>query len=124
MDMIPDSSVQKALPYGVYDIGLNRGFVNAGTNHDTASFAAASIKGWWKYEGKRNYKNLKYIQITADGGGSNGHRPRIWKFELQKLAAELNVPVRFVIFHLGPVNGIKLNIDYFLLFLQTGEGNL
>jgi hypothetical protein len=82
----PDSSIPRAYPYGVYDIAKNRGFVNVGTDHDTSAFAVASIRGWWRYEGKRLYANSKKIFITADGGGSNSYRTRLWKLELHKLS--------------------------------------
>jgi len=84
----PDPDVPRAYPYGVYDIDRNRGFVNVGTDHDTAAFAVASIKGWWRHEGRHLYPTTGEILITADGGGSNGSRLRLWKLELQTLADE------------------------------------
>jgi hypothetical protein len=82
----PKKEVPRAYPYGIYDIQKNRGFVNIGTDHDTGEFAVASIKGWWRHEGKRLYPKSTQLLITADGGGSNGYRLRLWKLELQKLA--------------------------------------
>jgi hypothetical protein len=82
----PDPSVPRAYPYGVYDLARNKGFVNVGTDHDTGAFAVASIRGWWRFEGKRLYPRARRLLITADGGGSNGYRLRVWKLELQKLA--------------------------------------
>ena len=82
----PYPSIPRAYPYGIYDLAKNRGFVNVGTDHDTSAFAVASIKGWWNSEGKRLYANSKKILITADGGGSNSYRTRLWKLELQKLS--------------------------------------
>jgi len=82
----PGPDVPRAYPYGVYDIDRNRGFVNVGTDHDTAAFAVASIRGWWRHEGRRLYVGVKDVLITADGGGSNGSRLRLWKLELQTLA--------------------------------------
>ena len=82
----PDPSVPRAYPYGVYDLARNKGFVNVGTDHDTGAFAVASIRGWWRVEGKRLYPSARRLLITADGGGSNGYRLRLWKLELQKLA--------------------------------------
>jgi hypothetical protein len=82
----PGPDVPRAFPYGIYDIGRNAGFVNVGTDHDTGAFAVASIRGWWRSEGRRIYADAKTILITADGGGSNGWRLRLWKLELQKLA--------------------------------------
>jgi hypothetical protein len=82
----PAPSVPRAYPYGIYDLGRNKGFVNVGTDHDTGAFAVASIKGWWRHEGRRLYSGASRLLITADGGGSNGYRLRLWKLELQKLA--------------------------------------
>ncbi len=82
----PGPEVPRAFPYGIYDIGRNAGFVNVGTDHDTGAFAVASIRGWWRAEGRRLYSGADQILITADGGGSNGWRLRLWKLELQKFA--------------------------------------
>lgn len=82
----PDPSVPRAYPYGLYDLGRNEGFVNVGTDHDTGAFAVASIRGWWRYEGKRLYRKADELLLTADAGGSNGYRLRQWKVELQGLA--------------------------------------
>jgi hypothetical protein len=84
----PSPDVPRAYPYGIYDVGRNEGFVNVGTDHDTAAFAVASIRGWWRAEGRRLYPRARSIVITADAGGSNGARLRLWKWELQKLADE------------------------------------
>lgn len=78
----------KASPYGVYDRTRNEGWVNVGTDHDTAEFAVASIRGWWLQMGQHVYPDAKELLITADGGGSNSSRSRLWKVELQKLADE------------------------------------
>lgn len=82
----PSPSVPRAYPYGIYDLGRNTGFVNVGTDHDTGAFAVASIRGWWRAEGRRLYPQAKRLLITADGGGSNGYRLRQWKLELQGFA--------------------------------------
>ena len=82
----PSPEVPRAFPYGIYDIGRNAGFVNIGTDHDTGVFAVASIRGWWRAEGRRLYADASKILITADAGGSNGYRLRLWKLELQKFA--------------------------------------
>ena len=89
----PDPSVPRAYPYGIYDLGRNTGFVNIGTDHDTATFAVASIHGWWEQEGKQLYSKAKRLLITADGGGSNGYRLRLWKIELQRLANQTGLPI-------------------------------
>lgn len=84
----PNPAVPRAYPYGIYDLGRNEGFVNVGTDHDTGAFAVASIRGWWRFEGRRLYPKARNIVITADGGGSNGSRLRLWKLELQKFSDE------------------------------------
>ncbi len=89
----PGPDIPRAYPYGVYDIDRNRGFVNVGTDHDTAAFAVASIRGWWRHEGRRLYPEAKDIVITADAGGSNGSRLKLWKLELQKLADETGISI-------------------------------
>ena len=82
------ADVPRAYPYGIYDVGRNEGFVNVGTDHDTGAFAVASIRGWWRAEGRRLYAKARTMLITADAGGSNGSRLRLWKWELQKFADE------------------------------------
>ena len=84
----PTPEVPRAYPYGIYDVGRNTGFVTVGTDHDTAAFAVASLRGWWRAEGRRLYGKAKTLLITADAGGSNGARLRLWKWELQKFADE------------------------------------
>ena len=96
----PSPEIPRAYPYGIYDIGRNAGFVNVGTDHDTGTFAVASIRGWWRSEGKRIYPQAKTILITADGGGSNGWRLRLWKLELQKFADQTGV--RIAVCHFPP----------------------
>jgi hypothetical protein len=90
----------RANPYGVYDIANNVAWVSVGIDHDTATFAVESIRRWWKLMGSEFYKTLKELLITADGGGSNGSRVRLWKLELQRLADELNIPIS--VCHLPP----------------------
>lgn len=82
----PGPAVPRAYPYGIYDLGRNTGFVNVGTDHDTGAFAVASIRGWWRAEGRRLYPGATTLVITADGGGSNGSRLRQWKIRLQAFA--------------------------------------
>jgi Rhodopirellula transposase DDE domain len=96
----PSPVVPRAFPYGIYDLGRNSGFVNIGTDHDTGAFAVASIRGWWRFEGRRLYPQAREVLITADGGGSNGSRLRLWKLELQKLADETGLP--FSVCHFPP----------------------
>ena len=96
----PDPKVGKAIPYGIYDIGRNAGWVNVGQDHDTASFAVASLRRWWKVVGSQAYPEAKRLLICADGGGSNGYRVRLWKVELQRFANETGLEVS--VCHLPP----------------------
>ena len=86
----------KAIPYGVYDLVHNRGFVNVGIDHDTAAFAVESIRRWWQQSGKALYPGKNHVLITADGGGSNGARNRLWKKKLQELANEEQLHITVV----------------------------
>ena len=83
----------KVIPYGIYDIGKNMGWVNVGCDHDTASFAVASIRRWWLSMGQEVYPEAEELLICADGGGSNGYRVRLWKVELQTLATEMGLHI-------------------------------
>jgi transposase len=83
----------KAVPYGIYDLVHNRGFVNVGIDHDTAEFAVESIRRWWQSSGKALYPGKKELLITADGGGSNGAKNRLWKQQLQQLANETGLSI-------------------------------
>lgn len=89
-----DKKLGRANPYGVYDLANNTGWVSVGTDHDTASFAVATIRRWWLAMGAPLYPDVKELLITADGGGSNGSRVRLWKLELQQLSDELGIPIR------------------------------
>jgi hypothetical protein len=95
-----DKDKGKAVPFGVYDIGTNTAYVSVGIDHDTAEFAVNSIRAWWYSMGQARYPNAKHLMITADGGGSNGSRVRLWKREIQKLAEELGIPI--VVSHYPP----------------------
>ena len=95
-----DPKLGRAVPYGVYDIADNKGWVSVGTDHDTASFAVQAIRRWWMTMGRERYPRASRLMITADGGGSNGHRVRLWKIELQALADELRIPI--TVCHLPP----------------------
>ena len=88
-----DPQLGKAIPYGVYDIAANTGWVNVGTDHDTAAFAVQSIRGWWEQMGRATYPEATELLITADGGGSNGRQRRQWKTELQQLADETGLAI-------------------------------
>ena len=89
----PGQAEGKAIPYGVYDLTDNSAWVSVGIDHDTSVFAVATILKWWQQMGKDKYPNARRVLITADGGGSNGHRPWLWKFELAKLAATAGLEI-------------------------------
>jgi hypothetical protein len=89
----PQDSLGKAVPYGVYDITGNTGWVSVGTDHDTAAFAVESIRRWWKAAGSSDYPLARRLLITADAGGSNGYRTRAWKAELAALAVETGLEI-------------------------------
>lgn len=93
MHDFPKSGEGKAVPYGIYEIGKDRGYVNVGINHDTGEFAVASIRRWWKHLGQKNYPKSKRLLITADAGGSNGYRLKLWKAELQKFADKTGLTI-------------------------------
>jgi hypothetical protein len=95
-----DKKLGKAIPYGVYDIGQNQGWVSVGMDHDTAQFAVQSIAAWWGQMGRQAYPNAKELLITADAGGSNGYRTRLWKRELQRFADESGLTIS--VCHLPP----------------------
>jgi hypothetical protein len=96
--LIPE--LGRAAPYGVYDIADNAGWVSLGIDHDTASFAVNAIRRWWQAMGQARYPQAARLLVTADCGGSNGARVRLWKLELQKLADELGLPI--TVCHLPP----------------------
>jgi hypothetical protein len=89
----PDLAVGKAIPYGVYDLADDSAWVSVGVDHDTSVFAGATITTWWNKMGKQKYPNARRLLITADGGGSNGHRPWLWKHELAKLSAATRLEI-------------------------------
>jgi transposase len=96
----PIAGLGRATPYGVYDLGQNAGWVNVGIDHDTAAFAVESIRRWWNQVGRSEYPKTKRLLISADGGGSNGSRVRLWKWELQQLAHETGLSI--TVCHLPP----------------------
>lgn len=89
----PDKELGKAIPYGVYDVHKNFGWVNVGCDSDTASFAVESIRRWWRKIGKKSYPKSQKLLICADAGGSNSYRNRLWKFELQRFANEIGLEI-------------------------------
>ncbi|MFH9742648.1 ISAzo13 family transposase [Streptomyces roseolus] len=95
-----DPQLGKAIPYGIYDLAANTGWVNVGTDHDTAAFAVESIRRWWHDQGRTDYPHASRLLITADAGGSNGYRTRAWKLHLARLAAETGLVI--TVCHLPP----------------------
>ena len=118
----PSPEVPRAFPYGIYDIGRNAGFVNVGTDHDTGAFAVASIRGWWRAEGKRIYPNADTILITADAGGSNGWRLRLWKLELQKFADQTAMAISVCHFPPGTSKWNKIEHRLFSFISSNWRG--
>jgi len=114
--------VPRAYPYGVYDIGRNTGFVNIGTDHDTGVFAVASIQGWWRANGSRIYADAKKILITADAGGSNGWRLRLWKLELQRFADHTGLPISVCHFPPGTSKWNKIEHRLFSFISSNWRG--
>lgn len=112
----------KANPYGVYDLASNSAWVSVGTDHDTASFAVATVRRWWYAMGKERYPDAKELTITADGGGSNGSRVRLWKLELQKLADELVIPIRVSHFPPGTSKWNKIEHRLFSYISMNWRG--
>jgi Rhodopirellula transposase DDE domain len=118
----PQPDIPRAYPYGVYDVERNRGFVNVGTNHDTGAFAVASIRGWWRAEGRRLYPKTRDLLITADAGGSNGWRLRLWKLELQKLADETGLTMTVCHFPPGTSKWNKIEHRLFSFISSNWRG--
>lgn len=118
----PGPEVPRAYPYGVYDLGRNAGFVNVGTDHDTGAFAVASIRGWWRAEGRRLYPHTDRLLITADGGGSNGWRLRLWKWELQRLADQTGLALRVCHFPPGTSKWNKVEHRLFSFISSNWRG--
>jgi hypothetical protein len=118
----PDDAVGKAVPYGVFDMARNEAWVSVGKSHDTPRFAVASIRQWWSAMGKRAYPNARALLITADAGGSNGYRSRVWKHELQKFADEVNLQVRVSHFPPGTSKWNKIEHRLFCHITQNWRG--
>jgi len=118
----PDPDVPKAIPYGVYDIGADDGWVSVGSDHDTASFAVNTIRRWWNEMGAPRYPGAKRLMITADAGGSNGYRSRLFKVELAKLAAELDMEITICHFPPGTSKWNKIEHRLFSCISMNWRG--
>ncbi len=112
----------KVAPYGVYDLGRNAGWVSVGVDHDTAEFAVESIRRWWRWMGRRSYLQAKRLLITADSGGSNGARVRLWKWELQQLADETGLEISVCHFPPGTSKWNKIEHRLFSFISQNWRG--
>lgn len=117
-----DKKLGKVVPYGIYDLTHNRGWVSVGINHDTAEFAVATIRRWWKRMGRNLYPEADQLLITADGGGSNGSRVRLWKVELQKLSEELSMTIHVCHFPPGTSKWNKIEHRMFCHITENWRG--
>jgi len=117
-----DKELGKAIPYGVYDVTENQGWVSVGIDHDTARFATEAIRRWWKKMGARRHRGAKKLLITADGGGSNGSRCRLWKVALQDLANRLKMPIHVCHFPPGTSKWNKIEHRMFCHITQNWRG--
>lgn len=117
-----DKALGKAIPYGVYDVNENQGWVSVGIDHDTAHFAAEAIRRWWKKMGAKRYRNARELLIMADGGGSNGSRCRLWKVALAALATHLGMPIHVCHFPPGTSKWNKIEHRMFCHITQNWRG--
>lgn len=117
-----DKELGKAIPYGIYDLASNEGWVSVGITHDTAQFAVASIRRWWTEMGAANFPRVRKLMITADGGGSNSSRNRLWKLTLQELADELGFPLHVCHFPPGTSKWNKIEHRLFSFITQNWRG--
>ncbi len=114
-----DPELGKAIPYGIYDLADDSGWVNVGIDHDTASFAVASIRSWWEHLGVKRYPNAAVLTITADCGGSNGNRTRLWKVELQSFADDTGLQIQVCHFPPGTSKWNKIEHRLFSLISRN-----
>jgi HKD family nuclease len=117
-----DKELGKVAPYGVYDLMRNEGWVSVGIDHDTAAFAVATIKRWWKKMGNRAYPEANHLLITADSGGSNGNRNRLWKIELQKLSDQTGLTISVCHFPPGTSKWNKIEHRMFSFIGKNWSG--
>ena len=117
-----DKELGKAIPYGVYDMIHNEGWVSVGIDHDTAQFAARSIRQWWEEMGAKRFPRSRHLLITADGGGSNSHRSRLWKVALQELANEIDLKLSVCHFPPGTSKWNKIEHRLFSFITHNWRG--
>jgi transposase len=118
----PNEALGKVIPYGVYDEATNTGWVSVGIDHDTATFAVETVRRWWRYMGSKVYPRAKRLLITADGGGSNGSRCRLWKVELQQLADEIGLHISVCHFPPGTSKWNKIEHRMFCYIAENWRG--
>jgi hypothetical protein len=118
----PREALGQVIPYGVYDEATNTGWVSVGVDHDTAEFAVETVRRWWRYMGSKVYPQAKRLLITADGGGSNGSRCRLWKVELQQLADEIGLRISVCHFPPGTSKWHKIEHRMFCHITETWRG--
>jgi hypothetical protein len=117
-----DPELGRANPYGVYDVAADQGWVSVGTDHDTAAFAVQTLRRWWHMVGQAAYPDAKELLVTADGGGSNGSRVRLWKVELQRLADEIGLVIRVCHFPPGTSKWNKIEHRLFSFISMNWKG--
>lgn len=117
-----DKILGKIAPYGIYDIDKNKGWINLGIDHDTAEFAVKSIRKWWMKIGKSKYPKAKTLTITADSGGSNGYRTRLWKWEIQKFSNKTGLSIRVRHFPPGTSKWNKIEHRLFSFISKNWRG--
>ena len=117
-----DADLGKAIPYGVYDLASNEAWVSVGITHDTARFAVGSIGRWWREMGTARFPRVRKLMITADGGGSNSSRSRLWKVALQDLADDLGFPLQVCHFPPGTSKWNKIEHRLFCFITQNWRG--
>jgi len=117
-----DEGEGKAIPYGVYDVSGNTGWVSVGVDHDTSAFAVATIRAWWQRMGRRSYPQAKELLVTADAGGSNGVRARLWKAELQRLANDTGLSITVCHFPPGTSKWNKIEHRMFCHITENWRG--
>jgi hypothetical protein len=118
----PDQVLGKVIPYGVYDEATNSGWVSVGIDHDTAEFAVETVRRWWRHMGREVYPQAKRLLITADGGGSNGSRCRLWKVELQRLVDEIGLRISVCHFPPGTSKWNKIEHRMFCHITENWRG--
>jgi transposase len=121
-DGVQKGQVIKAIPFGIYDIHLNKGFVNVGTDHNTSELAVESIRRWYTKAGQANYPKAKHLMLTADSGGANGNRTRQWKWELQQLANETGLSIHVCHYPSGTSKWNKIEHKLFSFISQNWQG--